>query len=203
LAVELGLHHNPLPLISTGQFTEDECQHRLQLWSIVISIDRETSIICGRPLSITPSDIDAPWVDPTRLDGLSSHFIAAHFISQIQADIVSLGYAPLRRDRSLMVEPLGTLLRRIDKFDHGLPQSYESYFATNPEAGFPASSLTDDQALSLSKLSLTRILLLRVLFNSETVSYNTRRRSLWDGELYRPYVLITFVHIALSINNSI
>lgn len=187
LSIEIGLHHNPLPLIATGKLTGDECQLRIRLWSIVMSIDRETSIISGRPLSISPSDIDTP--SPSALDSIfptdtSPYFISSHFIAQIQADVVKVSYTSSFQEANLKEEFLGTLLGQINNFNSGLPQIYTSFFGVASIERKSASSLTADQALSLSKLSLTRILLLRIFFNSETVSYNIRRRSLWDGEVY-------------------
>lgn len=42
--------------------------------------------------------------------------------------------------------------------------------------------ITEDQGLTLLKIGISRILLLRALFSSKELGYNQRHRALKDGE---------------------
>jgi hypothetical protein len=53
LSIELGLDHDPT---TQSIFDEPECQLCIRLWGIVLVHDRGTSLLLGRPLTISPND---------------------------------------------------------------------------------------------------------------------------------------------------
>jgi hypothetical protein len=73
------------------------------------------------------------------------------------------------------------------EFRKQLPESYKYYFGgtenwTKEERAKLVKGITEDQGLTLLKIGIARILLLRALFSSSELNYNQRRRALADGE---------------------
>ncbi|OBZ72675.1 putative transcriptional regulatory protein C1F7.11c [Grifola frondosa] len=162
LAIELGLHHDPT--VQDNTFSDEECQNRIRLWGIVLLHDRGTSILLGRPLAIAPSDSNTP--RPTRGKGtdISEHFVLADAIMRHATRIIKS-----------MVE-----------FRRQLPDSYRSFFSGTDE--WPTErrvklvqEITEDEGLTLLKIGITRVLLLRALFSSKELEYNQRHRALVDA----------------------
>lgn len=216
LAVELGLHHNPRTQInpSTDQkiFTEEESQLRINLWAIVLVHDRGTSILLGRPLAISPGDFDTPQPSrprDMRASEFSEHFELSSPVAEIQGDIINSLYTPLSRRQSgpTIMSHAIRIIRRIQDFQKGLPERYHYYF-TGTDGWSPekksqlVQQITEDEGLTLLKLGIARILLLRALFNSKELSYPQRHRALVDAILTSHNMtiihnqLIRFPHIA-------
>lgn len=72
------------------------------------------------------------------------------------------------------------------EFRRNLPEKYRLYFGGTEEWPLDRRSrlvqqITEDEGLTLLKLGISRILLLRALFHSKELSYEQRERALIDG----------------------
>ncbi|TCD61493.1 hypothetical protein EIP91_008376 [Steccherinum ochraceum] len=198
LAVELGLHHDPATFHQVNpndpsaapvpQFSEEECQLRIRLWSIVLIHDRGTSILLGRPLAIAPSDSNTP--RPTRGKGngndMSDHFVLSAPIAEIQADIINSLYAPTMQSADSIMRHANRIIKSMVELRRQLPDSYKPYFGGTDD--WPSErriklvqDITEDQGLTLLKIGIARILLLRALFSSNEMPYIQRLRALVDA----------------------
>ncbi|KAI0073683.1 hypothetical protein K474DRAFT_1666320 [Panus rudis PR-1116 ss-1] len=198
LAIELGLHHDPTSPPQNGihdndisapkpaPYSEEECQLRIRLWGIVLLHDRGTSILLGRPLAIAPSDSNTP--RPTRGKGteVSEHFVLSAPIAEIQADIINSLYAPTTQSGGSILRHANRIIKSMVEFRRQLPDSYKWYFSGTDD--WPreqrtklVQDITEDQGLTLLKIGITRILLLRALFSSPVVPYGHRYRALEDA----------------------
>jgi len=193
LSIELGLHHDPTtqinPVTETNTFTEEECQLRIRLWGIVLVHDRGTSILLGRPLAIAPSDANTP--RPSRPKNgpaeFSEHFELSHPIAEIQADIIISLYSPSRQSGDTIMRNATRIIKSMQEFRRGLPEKYKHYFGGTDEWPLERKSklvqdITEDVGLTLLKIGISRILLLRALFSLKELSYPQRRRALVDGK---------------------
>lgn len=181
------MHHDPT---SQGNlFSEDECQLRIRLWGIVLVHDRGTSILLGRPLAIAPSDANTP--RPSRgkssSNDISEHFVLSAPIAEIQADIINSLYAPTTQNASSIIRHANRISKSMIEFRRQLPDSYKLFFSGTEEwllerRAKLVEDITEDQGLTLLKIGITRILLLRALFSSSQLGYSQRHRALVDGE---------------------
>ncbi|KAF8638703.1 hypothetical protein AX17_001998 [Amanita inopinata Kibby_2008] len=197
LAIELGLHHDPTTQVnpSTQQnlFSEEEQQLRIRLWGIVLVHDRGTSILLGRPLAISPSDSNTPWPKSRRnSDGkvidteFSQHFELSHPVADIQADIINSLYTPNRQDKTSIMRNATRIIRNMLEFRKGLPERYQYYFGGTADWPLDKKSklvkeITEDEGLTLLKIGIARILLLRALFSSKELPYEQRHQALVDA----------------------
>ncbi|KAG6900586.1 hypothetical protein C0993_008304 [Termitomyces sp. T159_Od127] len=206
LSIELGLHHDPttqmhpvppqapgtVPPPPSRIFTEEECQLRIRLWGIVLVHDRGTSILLGRPLAISPSDSSTP--HPTRPKDwrgetydFSEHFEFSMPVADIQADVINSLYAPRKRQSAdVIMENATRIINRMSEFRKGLPEKYSYYFSGTDEWPLErrnqlVQEITEDEGLTLLKVGIARILLLRALFNSKELSYAQRHKALVDA----------------------
>lgn len=188
LSIELGLHHDPTTQDRT--FSEEECQLRIRLWGIVMVHDRGTSILLGRPLAIAPSDSNTP--RPSRnkngqpLD-FSEHFLYSGPMAEIQADIINSLYSPTRQGPETIMRHATRIIKSMVEFRRQLPEAYKYYFGGTDDwslerRGKLLEQITDDQGLTLLKLGIARILLLRALFSSKELPYPQRHKALVDGK---------------------
>lgn len=198
MSIELGLHHDPTTQInpSTEQhlFTEEESQLRITLWGIVLVHDRGTSILLGRPLAISPSDSNTP--RPTRpkqahLSDFSEHFEHSQPVAEIQADIINALYTPKKQAADTIMRNATRIIKSMLEFRRGLPERYKYYFnGTNDwvleKKSELVQNITEDEGLTLLKVGIARILLLRALFSSKELSYAHRHKALVDGEFAWP-----------------
>ncbi|KAF5392188.1 hypothetical protein D9757_001375 [Collybiopsis confluens] len=184
-------------------FTSLECILRIRLWSIVLVHDRGTSILLGRPLAIAPSDSNTPrppnprpndpvfsapagsTVKPPTMNDLevSEHFLLSAPIAEIQADIIISLYSPTRQSGETLVRNASRIIRSINLFRRSLPLSYEPYFTGTANWSISArhnllANLSESMGLTLLKLAISRILLLRALFNSKELGYTERKKAL-------------------------
>ncbi|KAG6820488.1 hypothetical protein H0H93_016550 [Arthromyces matolae] len=207
LAIELGLHHDPTtqmqplpphppgttPPQHTKVFTEEECLLRIRLWGIILIHDRGTSILLGRPLGINPSDSSTP--HPVRLQetrGIAGYDFSEHFeysmpVAEIQADIINSLYTPKKTQHSggIMHHAVRIITRMTD-LRKILPEKYRYYFGGTEDWPLEKKSqlvqeITEDEGLTLLKIGIARILLLRALFNSKELSYGQRHKALVDA----------------------
>lgn len=200
LAIELGLHHDPTnpPQLNMGdpaaqpppapQYSDEESQLRIRLWGIVLLHDRGTSILLGRPLAIAPSDSNTPQPSPSRSKGeISEHFVISAPCAQIQADIINSLYAPTTQSADSIMRHATRIIKSMTEFKRQLPEKYKFYFNgtddwTRERRTELVQNITEDVGLTLLKVGITRILLLRALFSSSAVPYHHRFRALEDGQ---------------------
>jgi hypothetical protein len=207
VAIELGLHHDPYTQADT--FTEDECRLRINLWAIVMIHDRGTSLLLGRPLGISPSDSNTPRPfrgKPGQESGLSEHFLFSSDLAEIQADIINSLYMPTRQNCDAMLRHTSRIMKSMIEFRRRLPESYNVYFRGTDEWPLQkrielVREITEDQGLTLLKFGISRILLLRVLFNTKDLPYQQRHKALVDGELLTLVVLLGFLISGLNLSS--
>jgi hypothetical protein len=187
LAIELGLNHDP---IVQSIFDESECQLRIRLWGIVLVHDRGTSLLLGRPLAISPNDTNTP--HPMRSKSvrpdLSEHFSLSHPIAQIQADIINSLYSPHGQSADSTMRHTNRIVKSMIEFRRQLPERYKRYFGGTSEWPLEEKTklvqdITDDEGLTLLKVGIARILLLRALFSNKELEFPQRHKALLDGEL--------------------
>ncbi|KAH8117747.1 fungal-specific transcription factor domain-containing protein [Phellopilus nigrolimitatus] len=209
VAIELGLHHDPFQQGQT--FTEDESQLRIRLWSIVMIHDRGTSILLGRPLAISPADTSTPHPSRGKLIDFSEHFFLSAPVAEIQADIVNALYSPTRHNQEAIMRNATRIIKSMDEFRKQLPDSYAHFFGGTQNWKIEqkrklVEGITEDQGLTLLKVGIARILLLRALFSSSELPYNERRRALNDAivashnVIVVHYTLIKFPDIAFFVS---
>ncbi|KAF8905012.1 hypothetical protein CPB84DRAFT_1772186 [Gymnopilus junonius] len=193
LSIELGLHHDPTTQIApdTNQhiFTEEESQLRIRLWAIVLVHDRGTSILLGRPLAIAPSDSNTP--QPTRAKNklfaeLSEHFELSQPVADIQADIINSLYAPTRQAGDTIMRNATRIIKSMVSFRANLPEKYQYYFTGTGDWPMDrrqklVQDITEDLGLTLLKIGIARILMLRALFSSKELSYEQKHKALTDA----------------------
>ncbi|KAJ8487616.1 hypothetical protein ONZ45_g14269 [Pleurotus djamor] len=188
LSVELGLHHDPTRQRDT--FSDDECELRVRLWSIVLMHDRGTSILLGRPLGISPEDSNTP--HPTYTPGkqrdFSEDFMLSFPIIDIQAMVVNSLYRPKEPDSDWEERVIRTkkIISSISEFRRTLPEPYKYYFGETESWSLEDRSklvqrITEDQGLTLLKLWIARILMLRALFVLNDLPYRHRELALKDA----------------------
>jgi hypothetical protein len=204
LAIELGLHHDPTtqinPTTQQPLFTEREQLMRIRLWGIVIVHDRGTSILLGRPLAIAPSDSNTP-APRVRKDAdgnvidveFSPHFEHSSPIAEIQADIINSLYCPNRQDKATIMRHATRIIKKFHEFRKSMPEKYQYYFGGTEDWTLERKSklvkeITEDEGLTLLKIGIARILLLRALFSSKELPYEQRRQALVDGASYIPFL---------------
>lgn len=78
------------------------------------------------------------------------------------------------------------IIKRMQDFRKGLPDKYKYYFGGTNDWPLDRRSklvmeITEDEGLTLLKVGISRILLLRALFNSKELSYSQRHKALVDG----------------------
>lgn len=203
LAIELGLHHDPTTQINTSTqqplFSEEEQLMRIRLWGIVIVHDRGTSILLGRPLAIAPSDSNTPAPQVRKdADGnvidveFSPHFEHSNPVAEIQADIINSLYCPTRQDKATIMRHATRIIKKFQEFRKRMPEKYQYYFGGTEEWTLERKTklvkeITEDEGLTLLKIGIARILLLRALFSSKELPYEQRRQALVDGKSYMPF----------------
>ena len=195
MAIELGLHHDPTTFQTEdpqnpGQvlppvFSDEECQLRIRLWGIIVMHDRGTSILLGRPLAIAPYDSNTPRPSG-KGDGVSEHFVLSSPIVEIQADIINSLYAPTRQSADSILRHAQRIMKSVHSFIRQLPDAYKYYFHGTADWDYErrqklVENITEDQGLTLLKIGISRILLLRALFSSKELPYQSRQRALTDG----------------------
>ncbi|KAI3604716.1 c6 transcription [Moniliophthora roreri] len=204
LSVELGLHHDPTTQVTSQPsviddknvfverpvFTDEECDLRIRLWGIVLVHDRGTSILLGRPLAIAPSDANTPRPSRKKHSSVqpefSEHFELSHPVAEIQADIINSLYSPSRQSADMMMRNATRIIKSMQVFRKSLPERYKNYFGGTDDWPLErktelVESITEDEGLTLLKIGISRILLLRALFSLKELPYSQRRKALVDA----------------------
>lgn len=193
LAIELGFHHDPTtqfsPVTNQPVFTEEECQLRIRLWGIIMIHDRGTSILLGRPLGISPSDSNTPHPSRpknARFAEFSEHFELSLPVADFQADIVNSLYAPTRQAGDTIMRNATRIIKSMVEFRSRLPDRYKHYFGGTDDWAVEkrtklVQDITEDEGLTLLKIGIARILMLRALFSSKELSYPQKHKALVDG----------------------
>lgn len=151
--------------------------------------DRGHAILLGRPLAIAPSDSNTP--QPTRSKNkhfveLSEHFELSQPIADIQADIINSLYAPTRQAGDTIMRNATRIIKRMVAFRSNLPEKYQYYFTGTGDWPLErrqklVQDITEDLGLTLLKIGIARILMLRALFSSKELSYEQKHKALTDG----------------------
>ncbi|KAJ7726043.1 fungal-specific transcription factor domain-containing protein [Mycena maculata] len=202
LSIELGLHHDPTtqinPTTKQRLFTEEECILRVKLWGIILIHDRGTSILLGRPLGIAPSDSNTPRPSRSKSgchDDFSEHFELSHAVAEIQADIINSLYSPTRQKGDSIMRNATRVIKSMSEFRRSLPDKYQYYFAGTddwlPEQKSKlVQEINEDEGLTLLKVGIARLLLLRALFSSTELHYEHRHKALIDAIVTAHNVII-------------
>ncbi|KAF8207584.1 fungal-specific transcription factor domain-containing protein [Mycena galopus ATCC 62051] len=200
LSIELGLHHDPTtqsnPTTKQRLFSEEECILRINLWGIILIHDRGTSILLGRPLGIAPSDSSTP--RPSRSKGLcdfSEHFELSHAVAEIQADIINSLYSPTRQKGDTLVRNATRVIKSMSEFRRSLSDKWQYYFSGTDDWSLEQKTklvqeITEDEGLTLLKIGIARLLLLRALFSSSELHYEHRHKALIDAIVTAHNVII-------------
>lgn len=194
------MNHDPT---QQGIFTDEECQLRIRLWGIVMVHDRGTSLLLGRPLGIAPNDSNTPRPSRLRsgqLSDCSEHFVHSHPIAEIQADIINSLYTPSKLSADTVMRHASRIVKGLVEVKRQLPDRYQRYFKGSESLPHEqrvqlVMDITEDEGLTLLKLGISRILLLRVLFNSETLTMPQRQRALTDAVTTAHNIIIIHNHL--------
>ncbi|KAI0315187.1 hypothetical protein OF83DRAFT_1133138 [Amylostereum chailletii] len=184
LGIELGLNHDPT---IQGIFSEEECQLRIRLWGIVLVQDRGTSILLGRPLAIAPYDTSTPHPHrpKTARPDISDHFVQSHPIAEIQADIINSLYTPTPQSADAILRHATRIVKSLVGLRSQLPDRFKYFFGGTTDWPMEKRKLvqdiTEDEGLTLLKIGISRILLLRALFSSKDLPYQQRHKALLDA----------------------
>jgi hypothetical protein len=153
--------------------------------------DRGTSLLLGRPLGIAPNDSNTP--HPSRpkngqFSDCSEHFVLSHQIAEVQADIINSLYTPTSQTPESIMRHATRIVKGMVEFTNHLPERYQKYFKGSEDLPLEqrtmlVEQITEDEGLTLLKIGISRILLLRVLFNSEALVMPQRQKALLDGAL--------------------
>ena len=177
------------------------------MWNIILIHDRGTSILLGRPLAISPSDSNTP--RPARLKGpkaeLSDHYLYSPPLVEIQADIINSLYTPICQSADTIMRHATRIIKSMIAFRNQLPESYKTLFGgtddwTLERRARLVEDVTADQGLTLLKLGISRLLLLRALFSSERLEYSQRHKALEDGAFLRWFQVLIIVADMLCSN---
>ncbi|KAF7312155.1 Zn(2)-C6 fungal-type domain-containing protein [Mycena indigotica] len=199
LSVELGLHHDPtsqLNAVKQRVFTDEEALLRINLWGIILIHDRGTSILLGRPLGIAPSDSNT--IRPSRSKGhneFSEHFELSHAVAEIQADIINSLYSPTRNKGDGLMRNATRVIKSMSEFRRSLPKRYQNYFGgtedwTMEQKTQLVRDIKEDEGLTLLKIGIARLLLLRALFSCTELHYEHRHKALIDAIVTAHNVII-------------
>ncbi|KAJ7127164.1 hypothetical protein C8R44DRAFT_733798 [Mycena epipterygia] len=196
LSIELA-RSTQLP--STVCFTEEECILRVKLWGIILIHDRGTSILLGRPLGIAPSDSNTPRPSRPkssgRHDDFSEHFELSHAVAEIQADIINSLYSPTRQKGDAIMRNATRVIKSMSEFRRSLPDKYQYYFGGTDDWNLEQKTklvqeINEDEGLTLLKVGIARLLLLRALFSSTELHYEHRHKALIDAIVTAHNVII-------------
>jgi hypothetical protein len=117
----------------------------------------------------------------------SLHFEQSYPVAEIQADIINSLYSPHRQNKTTIMQHATRIIEKLQDFQKSLPEKYQYYFGgtedwTLEKKAKLVREITEDEGLTLLKIAISRILLLRALFISKELPYEQRRRALVDGE---------------------
>lgn len=199
IAVELGLHHNPIE--NTGgndnvmYYTPAQSQLRLRLWYIVLQYDTTTSLVFGRPLTIQPADYNTPL--PTRLltndkgeeyEVFSEAFEHSLGLIDVSSALVNSAFRPGKLNGDEIVTRAIEVERIMDVWRRNLPDSYQNLLArtlsglSRQDKIAMMSNVKLDVAIVVLHFNLMRMYNLRTVFYSSILERPMRQKALADGE---------------------
>lgn len=187
LALELGLHLDPCDDNDGPEaYTQEECRLRVRLWTVILILDRHTSIVLGRPLAVAPFHASTFKPSGNPAEGLSDYFALSAAVSEIQADIICSLYMPTRQSADSFMRHATRILTLMQETRRQLPESHALYFGgTEDWSTENRPSLVLDmpmnERLNLLNILGTRVLLLRALFSSKKIPFSPRLKALTDG----------------------
>lgn len=117
---------------------------------------------------------------------LSEHFELSHPVANIQADIINSLYAPTRQAGDTIMRNATRIIKSMVSFRTNLPEKYQYYFTGTGDWPMEkrqklVQDITEDLGLTLLKIGIARILMLRALFSSKELSYDQKHKALTDG----------------------
>src|SRR5690349_1918272 len=79
------------------------------------------------------------------------------------------------------------IIKRMTEFRKTMPERYTYYFGGTQDWPLEKKNklvqdITADEGLTLLKIGIARILMLRAIFSSKVLSYDQRHKALVDGE---------------------
>ncbi|KZP00658.1 hypothetical protein CALVIDRAFT_283840 [Calocera viscosa TUFC12733] len=192
LAIELGLHHDPVD--SGDTFDPDEIDDRRRLWWIVLVQDRGTSVLLGRPIGIGENDFN------TKKPESELNFDIGLEITHIQAQICDTLYRPGKISGEELFKFANEINTKLVKMRDTLPPEYHFYTRDTENWGDQQkmvllANLSQEQGLTLLKYMIARIMLLRAIFTAEDISEHQRMRALRDALISAHNVLV--IHSAI------
>ncbi|KAG8699761.1 hypothetical protein FRC08_005121 [Ceratobasidium sp. 394] len=203
LGVELGLHHDPT---QQACFTAEEAHVRKCLWSMALIHDRGTSLLLGRPLAIADVDYNTPLPEQyfNGRKAFSDYIRDSTPIVSIQGDIITSLYRPGKLDGYTLMCHATRINQRFIDFRKGLPQpEYKWYF--DGTDSWPMEQkiklvehMTDDHGMTVLKYFISRLLLLRTMFNASQLHMNIRQQALKDAVITSHNVLALHQHLTRS-----
>jgi len=137
---------------------------------------------------------------PAPDDDFSEHFELSHPVAEIQADIINSLYTPKKQAGDTVMRNATRIVKSLIEFRKHLPDRYKFYFSGNKDLPLDkkvklVQDITEDEGLTLLKLGIARILLLRALFSSKELNYASRHQALVDGTLLIPQTHILSLNI--------
>jgi len=92
------------------------------------------------------------------------------------------------------------IVKGMVEFTRQLPDQYQKYFKGSEDLPLEQRSklveeITEDEGLTLLKIGISRILLLRVLFNSEALVMPQRQKALFDAVVTAHNIIIIHNHL--------
>ncbi|ELU40180.1 fungal specific transcription factor domain-containing protein [Rhizoctonia solani AG-1 IA] len=188
LGVELGLHHDPT---QQSCFTAEEAHIRKCLWSMALIHDRGTSLILGRPLAIADLDYNTPLPDQYFCGRkmFSDYIHDCSPIVVIQGDIITSLYRPGKLDAYTLMRHATRINNRFIKYRKELPQpGYQWYFEGTDDWPLEekinlVDRMSDDHGMTVLKYYISRLMLLRTMFNATQLHMNIRQQALKDGKV--------------------
>lgn len=153
--------------------------------------DRGTSLLLGRPLAIADADYNTPLPEQyfNGHKSFSDYIRDSTPIVVIQGDIITSLYRPGKLDGYALMRHATRINQRFIDFRKNLPQpEYKWYF--DGTDNWPMEDkiklvehMTDDHGMGVLKYFISRLLLLRTMFNASQLHMNIRQQALKDGEL--------------------
>lgn len=122
---------------------------------------------------------------------LADDFLYSTPVVEIQADIINSLYTPTWQSTDTIMRHATRIIKSMVAFRNSLPESYRALFGGTDEWPLErraklVEDVTAEHGLTLLKLGISRLLLLRALFSSERVEYSQRHKALEDG-MHNPF----------------
>ncbi|QRV89488.1 Fungal specific transcription factor domain [Ceratobasidium sp. AG-Ba] len=168
--------------------------------------DRGTSLLLGRPLAIADDDYNTPLPDQ-HFNGrkmFSDYIRDSTPIINIQGDIITSLYRPGKLDGYSLMRDATRINDRFIAFRNGLPQpEYQWYFEGTDNWTYEqkiqlVERMTDDHGMTVLKYFISRLLLLRTMFNASQLHMNIRQQALKDAVITSHNVLALHQHLTRS-----